>query len=104
MANNGNGARIRFTTAIYHVSPKRSESQRRIAAAEPRIDVLINNAGALFGARKLTPDNWRRHSRPIHNGDFVLTLGLSDSLFAGSPARVVSTASDAHKGYTLDFR
>jgi NAD(P)-dependent dehydrogenase (short-subunit alcohol dehydrogenase family) len=24
-------------------------------------------------------------------------------LFAASPARVVSTASDAHKGYTLDF-
>jgi NAD(P)-dependent dehydrogenase (short-subunit alcohol dehydrogenase family) len=28
---------------------------------------------------------------------------LRDSLFTASPARVVSTASDAHKGYTLDF-
>jgi NAD(P)-dependent dehydrogenase (short-subunit alcohol dehydrogenase family) len=34
---------------------------------------------------------------------FVLTLGLRASLLAAAPARVVSTASDAHKGYTLDF-
>jgi NAD(P)-dependent dehydrogenase (short-subunit alcohol dehydrogenase family) len=34
---------------------------------------------------------------------FVLTLGLRESLVAAAPARVVSTASDAHKGYSLDF-
>jgi NAD(P)-dependent dehydrogenase (short-subunit alcohol dehydrogenase family) len=34
---------------------------------------------------------------------FVLTLGLRASMAAAAPARVVSTASNAHKGYTLDF-
>ena len=34
---------------------------------------------------------------------FVLTLGLKANLLAAAPSRVVSTASDAHKGYTLDF-
>jgi NAD(P)-dependent dehydrogenase (short-subunit alcohol dehydrogenase family) len=74
-----------------------------IAAAEPRIDVLINNAGALFGTRKATADGLEQTFATNHMAYFVLTLGLRDRLFAASPARVVSTASDAHKGYALDF-
>src|SRR5476649_1323750 len=57
LANNGNGA----GHSIYYGDLSRiSETKRlaaQIAAAEPRIDVLINNAGALFGSRKVTPDN-----------------------------------------------
>lgn len=74
-----------------------------IAAAEPRIDVLINNAGALFGSRQLTSDNLEETFATNHMAYFVLTLGLRASLTAAGRARVVSTASDAHKGYTLDF-
>jgi NAD(P)-dependent dehydrogenase (short-subunit alcohol dehydrogenase family) len=74
-----------------------------IAAAEPRIDVLINNAGALFGTRHLTSDNLEQTFATNHMAYFALTLGLKASLLAAAPARVVSTASDAHKGYTLDF-
>jgi NAD(P)-dependent dehydrogenase (short-subunit alcohol dehydrogenase family) len=83
-----------------------SESKRvaaQIAAAEPRIDVLINNAGALFGARRVTADNLEETFATNHMAYFVLTLGLKASLLAAAPARVVSTASDAHKGYSLDF-
>jgi NAD(P)-dependent dehydrogenase (short-subunit alcohol dehydrogenase family) len=74
-----------------------------IAAAEPRIDVLINNAGALFGTRHLTADNLERTFATNHMAYFILTLGLKSNLLAAAAARVVSTASDAHKGYTLDF-
>src|ERR1700743_2500757 len=46
--------------SIYYGDLSRiSECKRvaaEIAAAEPRIDVLINNAGALFGTRRLTAD------------------------------------------------
>jgi len=83
-----------------------SESKRvaaEIAAAEPRIDVLINNAGALFGTRRLTADNLEETFATNHMAYFVLTLGLKANLLAAAPARVVSTASDAHRGYTLDF-
>jgi NAD(P)-dependent dehydrogenase (short-subunit alcohol dehydrogenase family) len=73
-----------------------------IAAAEPRIDVLINNAGALFGSRGVTLDNLEQTFATNHMAYFVLTLGLRERL-AASSARVVNTASDAHKGYTLDF-
>jgi retinol dehydrogenase 12 len=74
-----------------------------ISAAEPRIDVLINNAGALFGSRQVTSDNLEETFATNHMAYFVLTMGLKDRLQATGDARVVSTASDAHKGYTLDF-
>ena len=93
--------------SIYYGDLSRiSESKRvaaEIAAAEPRIDVLINNAGALFGTRRLTADNLEETIATNHMAYFVLTLGLKANLLAAAPARVVSTASDAHKGYTLDF-
>jgi NAD(P)-dependent dehydrogenase (short-subunit alcohol dehydrogenase family) len=93
--------------SIYYGDLSRiAESKRvaaEIAAAEPRIDVLINNAGALFGTRRLTSDNLEETFATNHMAYFVLTLGLKASLLAAAPARVVSTASDAHKGYTLDF-
>jgi NAD(P)-dependent dehydrogenase (short-subunit alcohol dehydrogenase family) len=80
---------------------KRVASQ--VAAAEPRIDVLINNAGALFNSRKVTEDNLESTFATNHMAYFVLTLMLRAPLLAGSPSRVVSTASDAHRGNTLDF-
>ena len=93
--------------SIYYGDLSRiSESKRvagEIAAAEPRIDVLINNAGALFSTRRLTADNLEETFATNHMAYFVLTLGLKANLLAAAPARVVSTASDAHKGYTLDF-
>ena len=75
---------------------------REIAAAEPRIDVLINNAGALFGSRQLTEDGLERTFALNHMSYFVVTQALRERLVA-SAARVVNTASDAHKGKSLDF-
>src|SRR6202035_5746838 len=93
--------------SIYYGDLSRiSESKRLapdIAPVERRIDVLVNNAGALFGTRHLTADNLEQTFATNHMAYFVLTLGLRKSLLAASPARVVSTASAAHKGYTLDF-
>ena len=74
-----------------------------IAAAEPRIDVLINNAGALYSARRLTEDGLERHFATNHMAYFVLTHGLRERLFASAPARVVNTASAAHQSGRLDF-
>jgi NAD(P)-dependent dehydrogenase (short-subunit alcohol dehydrogenase family) len=74
-----------------------------IAAAEPRIDVLINNAGALFAAHRTTEDNLEFTFATNHMAYFVLTHGLRERLLASSPARIVNTASDAHKGRVLDF-
>jgi len=74
-----------------------------IAAAEPRIDLLINNAGALFGARRLTEDGLERSFAVNHMAYFVLAHGLGDRLRAGAPARVVNTASTMHRVAWLDL-
>jgi NAD(P)-dependent dehydrogenase (short-subunit alcohol dehydrogenase family) len=74
-----------------------------IAAAEPRIDVLINNAGALFTSRHVTEDGLEFTFALNHMAYFLLTHGLYDRLGASAPARIINTASDAHKGQHLDF-
>jgi NAD(P)-dependent dehydrogenase (short-subunit alcohol dehydrogenase family) len=74
-----------------------------IAAVEPRIDVLINNAGALVNSRRLTPDGLEMTFATNHMAYFVVTLGLAGRLRGTPGARVVNTASDAHKGARLDF-
>jgi NAD(P)-dependent dehydrogenase (short-subunit alcohol dehydrogenase family) len=74
-----------------------------IAAAEPRIDVLINNAGALFATRHVTEDGLELTFALNHMSYFVLTQGLRERLLASAPARVVNTSSDAHKGKQIDF-
>src|SRR6202789_4592131 len=44
-----------------------------ISAAEPRVDVLINNAGALFGSRQVTADSLEMTFAVNHVASFVLT-------------------------------
>ena len=75
-----------------------------IAAAEPRIDVLINNAGALFNRRQVSIDGLEMTFALNHMAYFVLTEGLKQTLMRSTPARVVNTASGAHRGATLDPR
>lgn len=74
-----------------------------IAAAEPRLDVLINNAGAMFGTRRVTPEGLELTFATNHMSYFLLTHGLRERLLAGAPARVINTASSAHQRATLDF-
>lgn len=93
--------------SIFYADLSRLSEMKRVAAeiarAEPRVDVLINNAGAMFGSRQLTEDGLERTFALNHMSYFVLTHGLRERLTAATPARVVNTASDAHEGATLDF-
>jgi NAD(P)-dependent dehydrogenase (short-subunit alcohol dehydrogenase family) len=74
-----------------------------IAMSEPRIDVLINNAGALFSNRRVTPEGLERTFALNHMAYFVLTEALRDTLVDSAPARIVSTSSTAHEEASLDF-
>jgi NAD(P)-dependent dehydrogenase (short-subunit alcohol dehydrogenase family) len=74
-----------------------------IAAAEPRIDILINNAGAMFSYRAVTQDGLERQFALNHMAYFVLTLGLRERLRAAAPARVINTASASHQSGRLNF-
>jgi len=74
-----------------------------IAGSEERIDVLINNAGAVFSTRQVTGDALEMTFATNHIAYFVVTWLLLERLKATPGARIVSTASHAHKRAKLDF-
>lgn len=77
---------------------------KRVAAEiaeEPQIDGLINNAGAVFGARQETRDGLEQTFALNHMSYFVIANLLLPRLKSG--ARIVSTASGAHRRAVLDF-
>jgi len=74
-----------------------------IAASEPRIDALVNNAGAIFSERRVTSEGLEMTFALNHMAYFVLTDALRERLVASAPARIVSTASEAHTPAKLDF-
>ena len=83
-----------------------SETKRvaeEIAASESRIDVLMNNAGAMFDRRHETEDALERTFALNHMSYFVITQILRQRLLATAGSRIVSTASDAHRSATVDF-
>lgn len=73
----------------------------RILAQEPQIDVLVNNAGALFNKRQETADGLEMTFALNHMGYFVITNILLNRL--GPGARIVTVASNAHRGAKLKF-
>lgn len=68
-----------------------------------RLDVLLNNAGALFIARQLSADGIEMTLALNHLSYFYLTILLLDVLKASGPARIVNVSSDAHKGARINF-
>jgi len=73
---------------------------RRLAAAftarHPRLDILINNAGALYELRHESVDGIEMTLALNHLAPFLLTNLLLDTLQASAPSRVVTVSSTAH--------
>jgi retinol dehydrogenase-12 len=64
----------------------------------PRLDVLVNNAGLMFGAeRELSVDGYEMTLATNHLGPFLLTSLLLDLLQKSPAARIVTVASMAYR-------
>jgi NAD(P)-dependent dehydrogenase (short-subunit alcohol dehydrogenase family) len=72
-------------------------------ARYPRIHVLINNAGAIYAGRQLSPDGIELTWAVNHLAPFLLTSLLLPRLTDSAPARIVTTSSDAHQGAQIPF-
>jgi NAD(P)-dependent dehydrogenase (short-subunit alcohol dehydrogenase family) len=88
-----------------HVADLALMSNVRLLADEIRgryehVDVLANNAGALFASRKETSEGFEQTFALNHLAPFLLTNLLRDRLAGG---RVVTTASGAHRSGRLDL-
>jgi NAD(P)-dependent dehydrogenase (short-subunit alcohol dehydrogenase family) len=67
------------------------------------LDVLINNAGAIYASRQLTADGVERTWAVNHLAPFLLTTLLLDRLTASAPARIITTSSAAHFSAQIPF-
>jgi retinol dehydrogenase-12 len=84
------------------------QAQVHQLAAEVRqrfshLDVLVNNAGAIFNTRRLSADGIEMTFALNHLGYFLLTHRLLDALKASPAARIVNVASNAHWRSRIDF-
>lgn len=68
-----------------------------------KLDVLVNNAGAVFVSRHTTVDSYEMTFALNHLAPFLLTNLLLDRLKASAPARIITTASMAHLGAKIPF-
>ena len=77
----------------------RLDDVRRLAAQLrgqlPRVDVLVNNAGASFGRRAVTVDGYEQTFQVDHLAPYLLTRLLEEPLQAAR-GRVVTTSSFVH--------
>ena len=69
----------------------------------PRLDVLLNNAGAIFLSNRSSVDGIEMTFALNHLGYFLLTTLLLDLLKDSAPARIVNVSSSSH-GSPGEFR
>jgi NAD(P)-dependent dehydrogenase (short-subunit alcohol dehydrogenase family) len=67
-----------------------------------RLDVLVNNAGLFSPKYRLSADGFELTFAVNHLAPFLLTNLLLDRLRASAPARIVTVASEAHRGNRID--
>lgn len=69
----------------------------------PRLEVLINNAGAALPSRRLSADGFEMTLAANHLGPSLLTLLLLDRLKSSAPSRIVNVSSEAQRNARLDL-
>src|SRR5215470_15645861 len=68
-----------------------------LRAKQPRIDLLINNAGVMFTPKQTTRDGFELQFGTNHLGHFALTGLLLEQMLAVPGSRVVTVSSQAHR-------
>src|SRR2546430_601861 len=100
-------ARREATVATFIADLSSQVSVRRLAAEVlaryPKLNVLVNNAGAMYGTWQLTKDGIELTWAVNHLAPFLLSKLLLHRLKESAPARIITTASQAHQGAHIPF-
>jgi NAD(P)-dependent dehydrogenase (short-subunit alcohol dehydrogenase family) len=87
------GADVRGEVADLSLMAEVRSLADRLLDTEPRIDLLINNAGALFPERAETEEGIERTFALDLLGHYVLTEALIPRLIESAPARIINVTS-----------
>ncbi len=88
----GNPAIVTSVADLSSLASVRSAADR-ILASETRIDVIVDNAGAMYPDRELTPEGHERTFATMVLGPFVLVSRLLPRLLASPDPRIVAVTS-----------
>ena len=72
---------------------------KTVEATEPKVDLLVNNAGVMMPPRSLSPQGHETQFASNHLGHFALTGLLLDRI----TDRVVTVSSDLHRSGHIHF-
>ena len=95
--------RVEYLTADLSSQADIRRLAQGVRNATDRLDVLVNNAGGIYLKREVTVDGVEMTFALNHLAYFLLTNLLLDLIKASAPARIVSVASAAHQGWTIQF-
>lgn len=90
------GAKVDWVQADFASQAEVRRAAAEIAGLADRIDVLINNAGAIYDARYVTIDGYERSFAVNHLAPFLLTHLLMQQLRASERAHVIAVSSIGH--------
>jgi NAD(P)-dependent dehydrogenase (short-subunit alcohol dehydrogenase family) len=74
-----------------------------ILSTTDRLDLLVNNAGLMSPKYRFSFEGFELTFAVNHLAPFLLTNLLVDRLKASAPARIVTVASEAHRGHRLNL-
>lgn len=74
-----------------------------VLARHGRLDLLVNNAGFIAPRYRESQDGYELTIAVNHLAPFLLTNLLLDRLREAAPSRIITVASQSHRGARLDF-
>jgi NAD(P)-dependent dehydrogenase (short-subunit alcohol dehydrogenase family) len=94
--------RVRFYRADFSSLDEVRTLAQQVLAAEPRLDVLVNNAGVIADEREVTRDGNELTFQVNYLAPFLLTSLLLPRLVESAPARIVSVSSAGQSPVEFD--
>jgi NAD(P)-dependent dehydrogenase (short-subunit alcohol dehydrogenase family) len=79
------------------------EAIKNIRASQQKIDVLINNAGAIFMNRETSQDGFEMSLAMNHLGHYYLTMNILDLVKKGDDPKIINVSSAGHRLGNPDF-
>jgi retinol dehydrogenase 14 len=92
------GTTVSFYTVDLSLLGQVRNVSETIRSNHPRVDVLINNAGARFDKFQLTSEGNELTFATNHLGHFLLTASLWETMRDKADSRIINVSSGAHEG------